>query len=371
LKKLVWRLIKIPFLTIRDFVRALERHALFTHAAATAFFLFLSLPPALLALVSLVGLIPIEEWSEATSAEFLRESRALLARFAPPTTAAALGNLLEFHLRPLLTQLQDLSPDQLVVHIGDLLERTMPPDLARTMTGIAENILGNPHPGLLTMSFIVILWSASGATRAAMRALTVIYEVRSRIWISRKTISVLLTVGFLAVWTVTIALIPVSNTVASAIVGHFGLDEGVRLVWSAINWGVGALVLLFTALLMNRFGPDVALRLRTVLPGCLLTVTLWVLLSYLLGHWMGSRWSSYNATYGTLAVVIALLLWCYLISLGLLLGAELNTALLVLRARLRGDHPDAGGEEETRRVIEMAVVRKARRNERPDGEEKE
>jgi len=355
-------LLRIPYLSLRDLAGALERHALFTHAAATAFFLFVSLPPALLALVSLIGLVPIEEWSEATSAQLIAESRALLARFASPMTALALGNLLELHLRPFLSQLQGLSAEQLVAHLGSFLDRTMPADLARTTTGIAENILGKPHPGLLTLSSIVILWSASGATRAAMRALTVIYEVRSRLWISRKTISVLLTVGFLVVWTLSIVLLPISNSLADVLVGYFGLDEGVRLLWSSLDWCVGALVLLATALLMNRFGPDVSLRIRTLLPGCLLTVTLWAVLTYLLGRWIGGRWASFNATYGTLSVVIALLLWCYLISLGLLLGAELNTALLVLRARLRGVPEDSDGRELARRAVEWAVRRKARRN---------
>lgn len=364
-------LLRLPYLSIRDFAGALERHALFTHAAATAFFLFVSLPPALLALVSLIGLVPIEEWSEATSAQLLEEGRALLARIASPTTALALGNLLELHLRPFLTLLQDLSPERLVAHIGTFLGRTMPSDLARTTTGIAENILGKPHPGLLTLSFIVILWSASGATRAAMRALTVIYEVRSRMWISRKTISVLLTVGFLVVWTLTVALLPISDGLADVLVSYFGLDEGLRLLWSALDWCVGALVLLATALLMSRFGPDVSLRIRTLLPGCLLTVTLWVLLTYLLGQWVESRWTSFNATYGTLSVVIALLLWCYLISLGLLLGAELNTALLVLRARLRGEPEDSDGRELARRAVEWAVRQKASRNRRHQVEEKE
>jgi membrane protein len=337
--------------TALDFLRSIGEHGLFTHAAASAFFLFLSLPPALLALVSLVGLIPIEEWTEATTYEVFDWFYGVLRLVLPADLVDVYGLGLELRFQPSLAELQGLSSVHVAARAKELVHQTLPADLAGSIAAILDNILGKPHRGLLTVSFLTILWSASGATRAAMRAMSAIYEVRARPWILRNLLSLLLTVGFLATWTLSLALLPLSNTLAGLVVGYFGLDQGVRIAWSGANWGLGGFVLFLSVVVLNRLAPDVPLRLRALIPGSLLTVSLWGLLSLALGEWMERSYSSYNTTYGTLAAVIVLLLWCYLMSIGLLLGAELNTA--ILRLRRRG--LEAAGARDLTRATQEAV----------------
>ncbi len=345
-----------PFAPLLDYWRAAEQHSLFTHAAASAFFLFLSLPPALLSLVALIGMIPIEQWTEGTTESLLEGLRSFVEWYAPAETAQAVSTALELRMAPLLAGLQDLTTVALVQRIQELFDRTMPPDLARAVGAITANILGNPKPSLVTASFLVILWSSSGATRAAMRALGTIYEVRRRSWFVRNALALGLTVGLLLMWTLIIAILPVSNALAAGLVNYLGLDAGVMIGWSAFNWCIGGLLLFATVLSLNRLGPDVSLRLRAVLPGSLLTLVLWITLSWGLGAWMERSWHKYNATYGTLAGVIVLLLWSYMISLGLLLGAELNTAILRWKARAWNAGLEFDLEAATRAAVEREAV---------------
>lgn len=339
-----------------DFARALDRHNVFTHGAATAFFLFLSLPPALLALVALVGMVPIEEWTEGSTAAFLDAARDVFSYFAPKESADAMLRAFEWRTAPLFAGLQDLTTVGLVQRVQELLDQALPADVARAVGTITANILGNPRPGLLTASFAVILWSASGATRAATRALGAIYEVQRRSWFARNALALGLTLGFLLTWTLSIAILPVSNALAVGVVSYLGLDAGVLVLWSSLNWVLGGALLWVTVLTLNRLGPGVSLRWRALVPGSLLTVALWIALSYGLGLWIQQSWNKYNTTYGTLAGVIVILLWSYLLALGLLLGAELNTAVLRWRRSRRGSGAGVDVAAQTREAVEGEVV---------------
>jgi len=348
LPPLVRQLISPP----RDMLRAIGEHDLFLNAAGSAFFLFLSIPPALLTLVALVGMVPIEEWSRTVSEEFFEWMYIALEWWVPPEAVQLYGLGLEMRLAPVVGSLSGLTPEAVVRELNELVRSTLPPDVAKSVVSLVEDIVGRPQGGLLTIGFITIIWSASGATRSAMRSLSRIYEARPRSWFLRNSLSLLLTFGFLLVWIVSLALLPLSEALSQFVVDYFGLDQGVRLLWSKLNAATGAAVLFMAVLFFHRAGPDVPLRFRALVPGSLLTVGLWVGLSYALGRWMERSWGNYSATYGTLAVVIVLLLWCYLICIGLLLGGELNTAVLRLR---RLGLARAGGLE-VRRATRLALV---------------
>lgn len=316
-----------------DLWRSVSEHDLFLNAAGSAFFLFLSIPPALLSLVSLLGLIPIEAWSAELSSNFGEWLRAALdsrPRIPDPAVEPlAIG--FELQLAPILRSLGALTPESVVADLREFFRLALPPELATTVTGLVEAIVGRPARGLLTIGFVTILWSASGVTRTGMRALSRIYEADQRRWWVRNLLSLVLTLGFLATWGVAIALLPLSEAVVALLVGQLGLDPAVGALWSWVNGLVAVVVLLGAVLAFHRAGPDVSLRWRALLPGSALTVALWVGLSLALRAWVEESWASYSATYGTLAVVIVLLMWCYFLCIALLLGGEVNTALLRLR----------------------------------------
>lgn len=348
LPPLLRHLIALPL----DFARAVSDHDLFLNAAGSAFFLFLSIPPALLALVGLVGMIPIEEWSLTISEEFFEWMYVVLEWWVPPEAVQAYGLGLEWRLAPVVGAIGQLTPEAVVGEVSELVRSTLPPELAQSVVSLVEDIVGQPQSGLLTVGFVTIIWSASGATRSAMRALSRIYEAPPRAWWVRNSLSLMLTVGFMLVWVLSLAMLPLSEALSGLVVGYFGLDQGVQLLWSNLNTGMGIGALLVSVLFFHRTGPDVPLRLRALVPGSLLTVGLWVALSYGLGRWMERSWGNYSATYGTLAIVIVILLWCYLLCIGLLLGAELNTAVLRLRRLGLG----RAGEMDVHEATRLALV---------------
>lgn len=316
---------------VRAGLETLERHAIFSHAAATAFFLFFAIPPAVLALVALLGMLPIERLTALTSDQALSWLHGRLEAVFPPETATVVGRMLERAIGPWIERLHESSRVDLTRAIVDGLSSHLPPDAAAALGRLVRDVLERPRPGLLTAGFAGILWSASGATRAMMRALDAVYEVRKRGFLGRALVSVLLTLGILLGASLSLTVLPLGNTIAEAVCDAFDLPPLVRAAWGLVNWGLGILVLAGIVCLILRFGPNARQRIGLVTPGGLLTVVLWVLLSLAMEAWVQLGWERTNATYGTLAAVIVLLLWCYLASLALLLGAELNRVRLARR----------------------------------------
>ncbi len=308
----------------RRFLAGIEEHALFSHAAATGFFLFFAIAPAVLALVALAGFVPFEAWFSVLA----HEGRAwLLERIhegLDPRTGAVAARLADNALAPWFERLEAARDVTLSHQLQGLLEQHLPPSAALALGQFVGDVLDSPRPGLLTFGFVALLWSASGATRSAMRALNAIYEVRRHAFLRRALVSLGLTLAILLGSSFTLTALPLGNAVAQGVVDFFELPAWVRAVWGLVNWLAGLAFMLAVVCVLLCFGPNARQRLRWVLPGAALTVALWVALGVGLRLWTTMGWERTNATYGTLASVIVLLLWCYLVSATLLLGAEVN-----------------------------------------------
>lgn len=310
------------------FLKGVEEHALFSHAAATGFFLFFSIAPAVLALVALAGLVPFEAWLDLLADEGRGWLLARIQAGLEPETAAVAVRVADNALAPWFERLAASREGSLAAQLQGLLEQNLPASASAALGQFVADVLETPRPGLMTFGFVMLWWSASGATRTAMRALNAIYEVQRHPFLQRTALSLGLTLAILVGASFTLTALPLGNSVALAVVEFFDLSVWVLSTWAAINWLAGLGFMLAVVCLLLRFGPNARQRLRWVTPGACLTVLLWVLLGQGLRAWTSMGWERTNATYGTLAAVIVLLLWCYLVSATLLLGAEVNAWLI-------------------------------------------
>lgn len=205
--------------------------------------------------------------------------------------------------------------------------RALPGEAARLLVDQIKSITGEPSGGLgvkLALSLAGLLWSASSGTTALIRGLDIAYdEAEGRGFVKLRVRALLLTVagviGAILVLGVTVVL--------PAILDAAGFGSVGKTVVLVVRWPIlGALFIIGLAA-VYRFGPDRdAAKWRWVTPGALVATVLWIVGTGLFGFYAG-RFGSYNETYGTLAGAIVLLLWLYLTSLVILVGAELNAEM--------------------------------------------
>lgn len=222
-------------------------------------------------------------------------------------------------------------------HLIDRLRNVAPPDIADILGARIESLSHSGSPGLLTIGVLGAIWAASSAVSTLMDLLNHAYDVKeSRPYWKVKGMAILTTIAA-AILTIIGAVLVLSTPT----VGHL-LGDTVGTVIRYAGYPVGFLVMVFVLTLLYYILPDVKQKLRFVLPGAIVAALLWFGVSVGFSFYV-RYFGNYEKTYGTLGGIIIFLVWMYLSSITVLLGAELNA--IVEHASPRGKRR---GERELR-----------------------
>ena len=255
-------------------------------AAALTYFSVLSIFPALLALVSILGLVGEPEETKQT--------------------------------------------------VLDVLEQLGQGKAVETLSGPLDQMVNSSAAGLgLIAGLGGALWSASGYVGAFGRAQNQIYGVaEGRGFLKRRPLQVLVTAILLVLAAVIILAVAVSGGLARAIGETIGLGEAAVTAWNLAKWPVVLLLVIFMIGLLYFATPNVRRPFRWLSPGAAVALVVAVVASIGFGFYV-SNFGSYNKTYGSLAGVVVVLLWLWILNNVLLFGAEFDAELERSR-RLQG-----------------------------------
>jgi membrane protein len=180
---------------------------------------------------------------------------------------------------------------------------------------------GQQNVGLLGFGALLAIWSASGGTMSLIGALNRCYDVKEqRPWWKVRGLAILMTLvaGLLAL---VAALVAVA---AAPLADFIGGPIGTAITW--LRLPVAGVVMMFLWALLYYALPDVEQSFKFITPGSVIGVVLWVVASWGFSRYVSS-FGSYDKTYGSLGGVIVLLLWMWISSLVMLLGAEVNALI--------------------------------------------
>lgn len=245
-------------------------------AAGVAFFGLLALVPALVALVSVYGLV------------------------ADPT-----------HVERQVSDLLGAAPRE----VRELVERQLSDVVDGSGTGIGFGV----GAGLL-----IALWSASSGMRHLVAAVNVAYdETETRPFFRLRALALALTLGaivFVAVAFGVIALLP-------ALLEGTGMSDAARAVLNVVRWPLLALAMAVGLAVLYRVAPNRAdARWEWTSIGALVATALWIVASLGFSVYT-ANFGRFNDTYGSLGAVVVVMLWLFLTAYVVIAGAELNTVL--------------------------------------------
>jgi membrane protein len=214
-------------------------------------------------------------------------------------------------------------PDQVKTQVGELA-KSLPAGADELLEDQLTNVVNAGRQALsigLALSLLALLWSVSSGVQGLIKSLNVIYdEKETRGFVKLRGLSLLLTLGAIVVAVVALALI----TVFPGVIDGLGLGRAGQVAASVARWVVLAVLVLLALGVVYRLGPDRANpRWRWVSPGAVVALVLWLLGSVGFSYYV-DNFGKYNQTYGALAAVIILLLWLFLSAFAVLLGAEFN-----------------------------------------------
>ena len=245
-----------------------------------------------------------------------------------PVVAAGIAFFALLGIFPGLTALVGLygllANPQEIQEILLLLEDVLPREALGILAEQLERLLATPASGLglgTLVSLLILLWSASKGTLTLISAVNLVYrEVETRSFLRLRGLALLLTLGglvFFAVSVAGIALLPVA-------LGRLSLGGAAQGTLESLRWPLLGLVILTGLALIYRLAPDRrSPKWRWVSPGGVISTLIWLVGSSLFSVYV-STFGNYSETYGSLGAVVVLLLWLYLSAFVVLLGAEIN-----------------------------------------------
>jgi len=246
-------------------------------AAALTYYGLLALFPALIAMVSLIGI------------------------FGDPTTTTA-------KLTEIITELG-------------------PESGAETFEGPIKSIVENQSAAGLAfvLGLALALWSASGYVGAFTRASNIIYETpEGRPFWKLRPLQIAVTLAMIVMMALLAIGLVLTGPVVEAVAGPVGLSGTAVDVWNVAKWPVMAAIFILMVDVLYFTTPNVKIRgFRWVTPGALVAIVVWAIASALFAFYV-SNFGSYDKTYGTLAGLIVLLLWFWITNLAILFGHQMN-----------------------------------------------
>ena len=249
--------------------------------------------------------------------------------------------------------------------VVEVLDPLVSPELLGNIAPILRTLAESQSAGwLLVIGLLGALYSASGYVGAFGRAMNRIYEIGEGrpIWKLRPT-QVLITIVIIVLIALALVMLAVTGPVAESIGDVIGLGSTAVLVWDIAKWPVVALVALLVVALLYYSTPNVQQpRFRWISVGAAVALLIWLLASVGFTVYLANV-ANYNKTYGSLAGVVIALLFLWITNLALLFGAELDSELE------RGRQLQAGmpAEEELQLPArDTRNIKKAQKQEKKD-----
>jgi membrane protein len=215
------------------------------------------------------------------------------------------------------------------------LRDVVPPDTLNAVDHSVKRAIqhkGNATAGLI-IGTVIALYGTTGVLESARRALNVVFGVPSgRSFLHRKARDIISSFVLIGLVLITLTLVFVGGSLADHVFG-----ESVAHAWNIVRWPLAVVVAMLAFAYIYYVTPDLPeRRFKVMTPGAAVAVIAWILISYGFSEYL-SHYSDVNAIYGTFAGAIILVAWVWLTNVSLLFGAELNAALSRERATRASD----------------------------------
>ena len=260
-----------------------NQNHIFAFAAALSYYFVLAFLPALIALATIVGYLPI--------------------------------------------------PD-LFNTIVEAMAQVVPPESMGLVQIVAADVTSRNHAALLSFGLLGSLWTCSSGFAVMIEALNVAYNVpETRSGLKTRLLAFELTflIGILV--TIAFTFIIVGPHFGNFLAAHLRLSRLFAFLWPLLRHVFAAILIVLAVEGLYFLAPNVKQRFAS-LPGAIFSVVGWILLSDGLSLYF-QKFAHLNKTYGALGGGIALLVWLYWSSFVILLGAQLNSEILQLRGDAR------------------------------------
>ncbi|MDN5342694.1 MAG: rane protein [Oceanotoga sp.] len=205
---------------------------------------------------------------------------------------------------------------------------TLPEQTQQLLNNIIKEISYNSSGTLLSISFILTLWTGSIGITAMIRAINKAYNIiENRSYIKIKLISLIFTIFLALLIIIVLTMLVFGQIIGNKIFVYFGVSKFFKDFWEIIRKVIPLIAMILTFAMLYKIAPaqqkNLKIKLKQTIPGAVFTTIGWIISSHIFSLYI-NNYANYSTMYGSLGGIIILLIWLYITSMMIIIGAEIN-----------------------------------------------
>ena len=225
----------------------------------------------------------------------------------------------------------------------DRAQEGLPGEVFGTLELVFDSVDQQSGVGVLSIGLLLALWSGSNAMGAIVKAINKAHGLEDkRGFVTQRGIALALTLGLSLLMISSFVLLVFGQGIGSELASQLGMGDAFTLVWNIARWPVLLILFMGALAILYRFGPAEPVDRQALLPGVVAATILWLVASYAFSIYLS--FADPGSAYGVLGGILVLLLFLYLSSIVIVLGGEINAAIMrkldgSIGALRRVEHP--------------------------------
>ena len=208
--------------------------------------------------------------------------------------------------------------------ILDALSLILPKKILELTQSTIKEVSDNQYTGLLGLSIVLMMWTASSAFKAIIKSVNKTYNIKeNRSFIKVSIISMLGILALALIIILTLTMLVFGNVIEEYIKNIDGLYEIIFILWNIFRYAFIFIIMILIFAVIYRFVPAKRLTWKEVIPGSMFSTIGWIFVSFVFSFYI-DNFNNYSRFYGSLGAVFILMTWLFLISMMIILGVEIN-----------------------------------------------
>jgi len=210
----------------------------------------------------------------------------------------------------------------------EFLVTLMPTNAYESLRDIINQTIANKSGTLLSFGMLLTLWSSSSGVKALIRGINRAYDQEeTRPFWEIIIVSLCFTIELAVAIIFSLILIVFGKILGTQIFHFLGFPDVSLTIWNYVRFIIALITIILVLVSLYHNTPNSRLNFREVIPGTIIASIGWVIISIVFSYYSNNL-GNYSKVYGSLGGIIALLMWIYLSSIIILMGAEINASLM-------------------------------------------
>ena len=229
-----------------------------------------------------------------------------------------------------LVGFSDLSSGQILEGLSVVLPKRI---LELTQSTVKE-VSDNQYTGLLGLSIILMMWTASSAFKAIIKSVNKAYNFKeNRSFIKLSIISMLGILALALIIILALTMLVFGNVISEYIESINQFYEIILIIWNIFRYAFIFIIMIIIFATIYRLAPAKKLTWREVIPGSIFSTIGWIIVSFGFSFYI-DNFNNYSRFYGSLGAVFILMTWLFLISMIIIIGVEINFVTVEIKNKM-------------------------------------